>query len=185
VANAVSNGMANPTSPTSRLANLDKILDEIDKKRVEASRKQLNFTGVDQEQLFRKLLRVNSPMIVFQSWNGSAAQGGRIDYQFGVLNPDPTNWVWLYGYGYVGPSNFMRDIGKGVAARDQRFADMTTPSFPGQSIAPSSTVTLTMSLTIPRTIEKTTYQGNTVLFQADWHDTGLYLDRGLWTFDVT
>lgn len=167
------------------LKNIRKVLDEIEVVRADADRKRLNFTAVDEDALIRKFARVNSPMIIFQSWNASSLPGGTINYSFGVYNPDAFNWIWLYGYGYVGPSNFVANVGEAVGARDRRFANLTRPSFPGQQVAPLSTVKLNFSMPVPANIEKTTYQGNTVLFQADWHDVGQYLDRGLWTFDVT
>ena len=166
------------------LGNIRKVLDEIEVYRADAERKQLNFTAVDEDALLRKLGRANSPMIVFQSWDTSTSPGGRIDYTFGVHNPDSFGWIWLYGYGYIGPANFVANVGQAVGARDERFANLTRPSFPGQQVAPLTTATSSFSMPIPANIDKTTYQGNTMLFQADWHDVGQYLDRGLWTFDV-
>lgn len=171
-------------APNIRVADIRKILDEVAKANTEASRKQLNFTGVDEGTLIRKLSRVDSPMIIFQSWSGSASPGGAITYNVGVHNPDPNPWIWLYAYAFVGPANFVRSIGEAVDARDRRYADLSMPSFPGQQIAPGATETLAFTMPIPMTVERTTYQGNTVLFQADWHDVGLYLDRGYWSFDV-
>ena len=167
-----------------RLSAVQKILDEVEQVRLASQRKQLNFTAVDEPALVRKLMRVNSPMIVFQSWSGSAAPGGSISYRFGVYNPDPTNWIWLFGSAFIGPANFVSSVGEAVCARDRRFAELTAPSFPGQQVAPGTIVNLEFSMPIPMTAEKTTFQGNTMLFQADWHDVGTYLDRGFWPFDV-
>ena len=169
----------------SRLTNVKRVLDEIEEYRLDAKRRKLNFTAVNEEQLIRKLLRANSPMIIFQAWLGAASPGGSISYQFGVHNPDPTDSLWLYGYAFVGPANFVHDIGQAVAGRDRRYAELTTPGFPGQQLPAGATAILQLTLPIPSAIEATTYQGNTVLFRADWHDAGTYLDRGLWTFDIT
>ncbi|PRQ06183.1 hypothetical protein [Enhygromyxa salina] len=166
------------------LKNIRKVLDEIELVRADADRKQLNFTAVDEGMLVRKYARAHAPMIIFQAWNSEASPGGAVSYTFGVHNPDSVEATWLYGYAYVGPANFVTSVGEAVSARDRRFANLSAPRFPGQQIDPLSTVHLKFSMPIPRNIEKSTYQGNTMLFQADWHDVGQYLDRGFWSFDV-
>lgn len=172
------------STPKAPLKHIAKVLAEIEVVRADAARRRLNFTAVDEDALIRKFARVNSPMLIFQAWNGSTSPGGTISYTFGVHNPDSSAAIWLYGYAFVGPANFVTSVGEAVGARDRRFANPSAPSFPGQQVASLATVNLKVSMPVPVSIEKTTYQGNTMLFQADWHDVGHYLDRGFWTFDV-
>lgn len=55
-----------------------------------------NFTEAEAEEIVLKLKRVNSPMIVFQGWSGSAHAGGAINYNVGIWNPDPSQAIWLF-----------------------------------------------------------------------------------------
>jgi hypothetical protein len=161
------------------------VLDEIDKQRKRAKREGLNFTAPSKRQLRTKLGRHNSPMIVFQSWTGSAAPGGTINYTVGINNPDPVTVIWLFVHVFVGAANAIRNVGDALATVDPRFPRLTLPDFFGLSIAPSVTTSLNFQLSIPGGIEATNYLGNSFLFRADWHDVGTHFDRGVFIFKVT
>ena len=161
------------------------VLDEIDKQRKKAKREALNFTAPSERQLRRKLGRHNSPMIVFQSWTGSVAPGGAINYTVGINNPDPVTVIWLFVHVFVGAANAVRNVGDALATVDPRFPRLTLPDFAGLSIAPGVTTSLNFQLSVPGGIEATNYLGNSFLFQADWHDVGTHFDRGVFVFEVT
>ena len=161
------------------------LLDEIDRQRQEAERQGLNFTAPTEEQLKKKVAKAQSPMIVFQGWSGSVAAPGTIDYTVGINNPDPFQWIWLFGHVFVGPANIARDVGHALSAVDPRFPRLTMPQFAGLTLGPGATQSLKFSLTVPGDIERSNYLGNTFLFQSTWHDVGQYLDRSLFVFEVT
>jgi hypothetical protein len=68
---------------------------------------------------------------------------------------------------------------------DTRFPRLTEPAFAGASISPSSSLTISFALQVPAGVQKTNYLGNTCLMQFNWHEVGVYLDRGVWPFTVT
>ena len=69
-----------------------KLEPELARQRAERERQGETFTSITREEFEAKLKRVNSPMIVSQSWNNSAPPGGTINYSVGVVNPDPITW---------------------------------------------------------------------------------------------
>jgi hypothetical protein len=111
------------------------ILAEIDRRRKEAEKRGLNFTAVTEEQIYRKLTKKGSPIIVSQSW-GSAQPGGTIVYNVGINNPDPSVEFWLFGHVFVGPGNMVTDVGDALCAVDMRFPRLTLPKFDGLRINP-------------------------------------------------
>jgi hypothetical protein len=178
--------MARQRRAPARPTKMQKILDDVEKRRKAAEREGLTFTAPTEEQLRKKLRRTNSPMIVYQSWNGlGATAGGTINYEIGINNPDPTDWIWLFVHVFVGPGNMVPDTGESLAPVDERFAQLTEPKFPGLTIAAGATEQLNFSFGIPATIERSNYLGNSYLFQSVWHDVGLYIDRSVFTFEVT
>lgn len=162
-----------------------KIRAKIERERKKAQTKRLNFTAPTDEQLRRKLGKIDSPMIVFQGWSGSAPPGGTINYTVGIHNPDPFNRIWLFAHLFVGPANFVRQPGRAVQAVDPRFPRLAMPDFPGLSIASGASANLAFNIDVPAGIEPSNYLGNTFLFQADWHDVGDYFDRSIFVFEVT
>jgi hypothetical protein len=144
-----------------------------------------NFTEVKPEDIDRMLKRVNSPMIVFQGWSGSAPAGGMINYNVGIWNPDPTQAIWLFAHAWVGSGNVDPVVGTFLLNVDPRFPRLTEPAFAGASINPSTSLTLTFNLHVPAGVEHTNYLGNTCLMQFNWHDIGSYLARSVWPFTVT
>ena len=160
------------------------LLAEIEKHREEAKKKGLMFTALSEDEVFRKLTKKKSPMIVWQSWN-SAAPGGSINYSVGIHNPDPDQKIWLFCHVFVGLANIAEDVSDAVSAVDSRFARLTLPDFSGLSIASGATNSLSFSLPVPTNVERTNYLGNCFLFMSTWHDLGEYLDRSLFVFKVT
>lgn len=159
-----------------------KILDVVEKLKKE--NKLANFTGITVDEIEKKFTRVNSPMIVSQSWGGTTP-GGNVNYNLGIYNPDPTTAVWLFAHVWVGSGNVDPVVGTFLSNVDTRFSRLTLPAFSGLSLAPGASATLNFVLKVPATAEKTNYLGNSCLMQFNWHDTGTYLDRGIFVFAVT
>lgn len=159
-----------------------KILDVVAKLKKE--NKLANFTGITEEEIAKKFTRINSPMIVSQGWGGTSP-GGTINYSLGIYNPDPTTAIWLFAHVWVGSGNVDPVVGTFLSNVDTRFARLTLPAPTGLTLAPGASTTLNFVLKVPSTVEKTNYIGNSCLMQFNWHDTGLYLDRGVFVFAVT
>lgn len=143
-----------------------------------------HFTAVTAEEIERKLNRVNSPMIVSQSW-GSTTPGGTVNYNLGIYNPDPTTAIWMFAHVWVGSGNVDPTTGTFLSNVDSRFPRLTQPAFAGLTLAPGASTTLSFALKVPSTAEKTNYLGNSCLMQFNWHDIGKYLDRSVFVFAVT
>lgn len=161
-----------------------KIRETIEREKEKAERKKLQFTAPTDDQLRRKLGKIDSPMIIFQSWPDAPA-GGSVNYNVGIHNPDAFTRIWLIVHVFVGPANPVPDPGSALQAVDPRFPRLSQPDFPGLTLAAGDTQTLSFQVAVPATIEPSEYLGNAFLFQADWHDVGSYLDRGFFLFTVT
>lgn len=164
---------------------LKRLADEIERRRREAEGEGRSFTAPTPEQLLKKLRKTESPMVQWQSWTPSVPPGGTLLYEVGIYNPDPIPWFNLFTHVFVGPATLAVDVGQAVAAVDPRFPRLTMPAFGGLGIDPGRHEALTFEVPIPTGIELSNYLGNAFLFQADWHDPALYLDRGLFVFGIT
>ncbi len=163
----------------------ERVRTEVERRRKEAKSKGESFTALTDEQLSKKLKRKKSPMIIWQSWTSSAPRGGTVNYNVGIYNPDPTQWIWLFAHVFVGPGNIPASPDEAVQAVDARFPRLTQPKFAGLSINPTTTQSIAFSIPVPGGVETSNYMGNSVLFHSVWHDPGLYLDRSIFVFEVT
>lgn len=166
-----------------RAAKAKSILAEIAKHK-NAAKKGDNFVALTEEEIIRKLNRVNSPFITFQAWSGNAPPGGTINYTVGITNPDPVSWSNLYAHVFIGPANPVPDVGTALLNVDPRFPRLTMPSFFGLTLAANSQSSLAFSVKVPASIEPSNYLGNTFLFAANYHDLGTHLDRAVFPFRV-
>ena len=165
-------------------AQVKKLLDEIEAQKKHFEKKGMVYTALDEEQVRAKLNRVNSPMIVAQGWGSTVPAGSQLSYTVSIHNPDPGGWVWLFAHVFVGPANPISSPGEALVAIDSRFPRLTQPEFSGLSLAGNESKSLTFSLAVPGSIEPSNYQGNTFLYQANWHDVGTYFDRSTFVFKV-
>lgn len=159
-----------------------KIQDTIAKHKRE--NKEENFTSVKPEEIDAKLKRVNSPMIVSQSW-GNSTPGGTFNYSVGIHNPDPGPASDLYVHVWIGSGNVDPTVGTFLINVDPRFPRLAQPPFFGFTLASGANTTLNFSIKVPTTVEKTVYLGNSCLMQLNYHDIGKYLDRGVFPTAVT
>jgi hypothetical protein len=146
--------------------------------------KSEHFTAVTPEEVAAKLKRVNSPMIVSQGWSDTVA-GGTFNYNIGLYNPDPNTVIWLFVHVWVGAGNADPVTGTFLNNIDTRFPNLTLPKFAGLNMAAGASASLNFSIKVPAVADKTNYIGNSCLMRFVWHDTGTYLDRGVFVFGVS
>ena len=146
--------------------------------------KHENFSGLTEEDIARKLQRVNSPMIVGMGWSNSTL-GGTENVSITVFNPDPTSANSLYLHVWVGSGNVDPNTGTFLLNVDDRFANLTQPKAFGFTLASGASTSLSFSFTVPASVQKTVYLGNSCLMRVDHHDIGTYLDRSCFPFEVT
>lgn len=142
-----------------------------------------HFQGITPEQIRNKFKRVNSPMIVFQSWNDTSP-GGTVFFGLGIYNPDPVQAFSLYAHVWVGTGNIDPTVGTFLLNVDPRFPRLTQPEAFGLTIAPGTSTTLNYELVVPPTVELTNYLGNSCLMQLIGFEVGTYLDRTVFAFVV-
>jgi hypothetical protein len=173
-----------PLTKQQKEEHVKKVLDEIEKQRKKV-KKGDNFTAPTEEQLRKKLERVNSPYIYFQSWGGVAA-GGTVNYNVGITNPDAFTQIWMFAHVFIGSGNVVSGVGEFLLNVDERFPRLTQPDFAGLTLASGASATLTFAIKVPTTVEHpTNYLGNTVLVKFNWHDVGTYFDRSVFVIKVT
>lgn len=163
---------------------LQGVQEEIERQRARAQEEGRNFTAPSEEELKRKLFGGRTPQIVFQSWTSTVAPGGTVNYSVGINNPDAFLQIWMFVHLFVGPANFVPDVGDAVSAVDTRFPRLTEPPFDGLSLDPGATASLDFVIPVPASVEPSNYLGNSFLFQSTWHDPGIYFDRSLFVFQV-
>lgn len=142
------------------------------------------FTSLSKEEFEKKMKRVDSPMIVWQSWGGSTTPGGTISYTVGVQNPDSFGWVWLAVSVSIGNRNAIVSNDEFMTTFDARFPTYAKTAPTGFSLAAGASTSQAFTIRIPTGIEKAGYFANACLLQLNWHDVGKYLDRGVCFFDV-
>lgn len=168
---------------TEEIKNQSKIILELVEKHKKENKLE-HFTGITADEIAKKFKRINSPMIVSQSWGGTVL-GGTVHYNVGIYNPDPTRSIWMFVHVWVGSGNVDAVTGTFLSNVDERFPRLTLPDAVGLSLEPNASQTLSFSLKVPSTIEKTNYIGNSCLMKFNWHDVGTYLDRGVFVFKVS
>ena len=147
--------------------------------------KEKYFDAITPEQIEEKLKRVNSPIINSLAY-GPSTPGGTLNFSVGVYNPDPVSFSSLFVNTFVGTGNIDPDLGTFLLNVDTRFARLTAPaSSGGQTLAPSASAIFSYSLSVPATIEKTTYMVNACLFKRGWFETGTFFDRASFAMVVS
>jgi hypothetical protein len=162
--------------------HIKKIQEAIEKQKRE--NKSEHFMSITPKEIERKLKRVNSPMIVFEGW-GPASPGGTVNYSLGIYNPDATQADSLFAHVWVGSGNVDPTIGTFLLNVDTRFPRLTQPAPFGLTLASGASATLNFTLKVPTAVESTNYIGESCLMRGGWFDTGQYLDRALFVFEVT
>jgi hypothetical protein len=161
------------------------ILEEIQKHQAEAKKQGMNFIGLTEEEIYRKLTRKNSPMIISETWMLPCAPGYPMYFSVLIHNPDQIRRDFLFVHAFVGLANLASDVNDAVSAIDTRFASITQPDFPGLRLDPGASQFLNFVFPIPANAERTNYMVNCFLFHAAFLDKGVYLDRSLFIIKVS
>jgi hypothetical protein len=143
-----------------------------------------HFIGITPEQIREKLKHVNSPFITSLGWN-STTPGGTVGLGITVFNPDPTPTSSVFAHVWVGSGNIDPAVGSFLNNVDPRFPRLTEPPFFGLTLASGASTSLTYSIKVPATIEKSNYLGNANLIQVNWFGVGLNLGRAAFVFTVS
>jgi len=157
-----------------------RIQEEIGHLKERAREQGLAFSCLEEEQLIAKVKgeTSNSPFITGQSWTSGTSPGSSASYTVHVQNPDPIGYFPFYASIYFGLGNFL-SVGEGWAGRDKRWPDFSSDR---TFLAANASASFTFNYTTPTGLPLGTYNGNTVVWKGDWHDTGVSFDIG--SFDV-
>ena len=163
--------------------NIKKMKEEAEKHK-KTLKKDENFMALDEEELRKKLQRVNSPVINFVSWS-QAPPGGTVNIGVGIFNPDPVSQGSLYLHLWVGSGNPVSDNALFLLNVDARFPRLSQPPAFGTTLAPGASKTFTFPFKIPSTVEPSTYLCNFVLLRLGGFDVGTVFDRSGFALTVT
>jgi hypothetical protein len=165
--------------------HIKKVKEESEKHR-KTIKKGDNFVALDDEELRKKLQRVNSPFINSMGWGGGGVPpGGTINISIGFFNPDPVAQNGLYVHLFVGSGAPVSDNALYLLNVNDRFPRLTEPTFFGTNLAPGTGTTLNYSLKVPSNMEPSNYMCNAALLQLRSFDIGTVIDRSLLVFRVT
>jgi hypothetical protein len=145
--------------------------------------KHEHFVGITTEQIVDKFRRVNSPMMVGLG-RGTPTPGGTLSATVIVYNPDPTTANNLVLHLWIGSGAADPNLGTYLSNVDPRFARLSAGGVEGFSIASSSHYELDFSLSIPATMERSTYISNCALTRVNFFDQSTFLDRAAFPFEV-
>lgn len=157
---------------------LERRLAEIAQLKEDASARGLAFSSPPEEKLAQKIREESgeSPYIYAQSWTSGTYPGSSAYYNLYAANPDPTGHYPVFVTIFFGLGNFLDDLGEAVDARDMRWPYVSSES---SYLAPGANMTAAFSYTTPTGLPRGTYVANSVLWRGDYHDKGVYFDRGL------
>jgi hypothetical protein len=159
------------------------------KEAAEAHRKSIkdveNFVVLDEEEMRKKLQRVNSPIINSMGWS-PIARGATGNIGLGIFNPDPGAHHFLFVHMWVGPGNPISDNTQFLLNVDARFPRLTLPtSSTGITLAPGTFQNLTFAFKVPSTVEASGYMCNFLLIRHSFFDVGTVFDRSGLVLNVT
>lgn len=164
---------------------IKKVAEDIEKQK-KSVKKGDTFISITPEQIEEKLKRVNSPFISAASWSHPPL-GGTSGINISIFNPDPVAVGDLYIHLWVGSGNVDPVTGTFLLNVDARFPRLTMPSvFSGlTTLNPGASVSHSFAMKVPATVEKTNYMATCCLMKFNYLDTGTYLDRGVFPFNVS
>lgn len=155
-------------------------LEEIEALKELAREQGRAFSSLSEEELEKKIHgeKSKSPFIFAQSWTSGTSPGANASYTVHVSNPDPVAYFPFYVTIFFGLGNFY-DVNQAWIGRDKRW-----PAFSSDRtfLAAGASTAFTFNYTVPTGLPLGTYNGNSVLWEGEWHDVGSSFDRG--SFDV-
>jgi hypothetical protein len=150
----------------------------------ETQQQGLAFSSLSEEELSRKIKSASSgsPYVYAQAWISGTSPGSSASYTVYIANPDAVGYYPMFVSIFFGAANFLDSAGIGEALADGNFnmdtgwPYMSTRPF---SLAAGATTNQSFSYTTPTGVPLTTYIGNSVVWRGQYHDQGVYFDRGL------
>jgi hypothetical protein len=161
-----------------------RLMQEAAEKHKKSLKKADNFVALDEEEMRKKLQRVNSPVINSMGWS-NVPPGGTVDISVGIFNPDPVSQGSLYVHLWVGPGNPIADNALFLLNVDARFPRLAQPPAFGATLPPSGSQNFTFPFKVPSAIEPSTYFCNFVLLRLSGFDVGTIFDRSGLALTVT
>jgi hypothetical protein len=156
------------------------LLEEIKALKEQAREQGLAFSSLDEKQLMKKISGEfsKSPFIYAQAWTSGTSSGSSASYTVYVSNPDPRGYFPFYVTIFFGLGNFF-DVNQAWIGRDKRWPCISSDRTYFAAGARNSFI---FNYTVPTDLPLGTYNGNSVLWEGEWHDVGISFDRG--SFDV-
>lgn len=133
------------------------------------------FESIADEDIAKKLTRVNTPFINSIGW-GNLTPGGSMLLSVHVFNPDPVASGAMWILVFVGPAFAITDNGIALLNVDARFNRLAGPDG-GMLLAPSASGSATFTFRAPAGIDKSDYICNLFLTRLLVFDVGSVLDR--------
>jgi hypothetical protein len=145
-----------------------------------ARERGLAFSSLDREQLERKIRgeTANSPFIYVKAWVSGTSEGSAAYYTVYVSNPDPLAYFPFYATIFFGLGNFS-ETDEAWSGRDSRWPALSSDR---TFLAAGASTSFQVNYMTPTGVTPGTYNGNSVLWEGNWHDVGRSFDRG--SFDV-
>jgi hypothetical protein len=165
-------------------AELERRLEEIELLRQQAQQQGLAFSAPTTEQLEKKIRGegADSPYIYSMSWTSGTTPGSPAYFQVWISNPDGAGYYPVFVSVFFGVANFFENVADGFIARDDRWPYLSSPPF---SLTSMATGTQSFNYTTPSAVLRSTYLGNAVVWRGDFHDKGVYFDRGMFYVTLT
>jgi hypothetical protein len=156
---------------------LDRRLEEIELLRQQAQQQGLAFSAPTKEQLEKKIRgeTSNSPYITSMAWTSGAPRGSAATFQVNFSNPDASGYYPVFASVFFGVANFFDNIADGFIGRDDRWPYLSSPP---TNLSSGATGSASFNYTTPSVVAPSTYLGNVVLWRCEFHDKGVYFDRG-------
>jgi hypothetical protein len=163
---------------------VDQRLREIELLKREAQDQGHTFSSLGEEKLTRKIQGESSgtPYIYSMSWISGTSPGSSAYFRVYISNPDPSGYYPVFASIFFGVANFLNNASFGEAVADGNFnMDTRWPYMSSRpfSLASGATTNETFNYTTPAGVPLTTYIGNVVVWRGEYHDQGVYFDRGL------
>jgi hypothetical protein len=175
---------AKPKMTEAEITKNLKLMQEAAEKHKKSLKKGDNFVTLDEEEMRKKLQRVNSPIINSMGWS-NVPPGGTVNISVGIFNPDPVSQGSLYLHLWVGPGNTIADNAQFLLNVDARFPRLGQPPAFGATLPPGGSQNFTFPFKVPSTIEPSTYFCNFVLLRLSSFDVGTIFDRSGLALTVT
>lgn len=177
-------------SPEAVRSEVEQRLAEIDMFRREAQDQGLAFSALAPEELTRKaqVADTGTPYVYAQGWTSGTRRGYPASYRVYVSNPDPVGYYPIFASVFFGLANYLNPQPFGEAAARGNFnGGVAWPYLSSRptSLAARATTNILFTYTVPADAVLTTYLGNCVLWRGQYHDQGVYFDRGFFYVTVS